>query len=174
VQIALGPNAGNWRIADTAVLQDLSWGHEYQVIFRVANYVSEGQNDGKPAGFLAQIAGTGVAGGPVLTSSSWQVAVDNPALDYEDQVLTWGPATVYGKNEGPNIWTQNGGPVAGIDLSAEWIWDNRNYSQLAHPYLWVRGTFTTAVPEPGSVLIWSLVIVGSVACARWRRKRRVA
>jgi len=169
VAIAVGPNANNWHIADTATL-DLEYG-DYQLIFRVSNL--EGPGSGNPAALLAQISGPVV--GDLLSSSSWDYALYDGTTPTDFDTLDWNAATEWGNNGGPNIWTSvHGGPVAGISTSAQWIWDDINFGggEDFHAELWLRAEFS-AVPEPASIAVWSL-LGGLGLIVGWRRRRRAA
>jgi hypothetical protein len=153
-----GPNATNWRLADTSTLS-LGVG-DYQIIFRVNNL--GGPSEGNPAGFLAEVTGSGISG-DLTTSIDWEYSLTAPsAADPTNfDALTWTAATSYGNNGGSNIWTSvHGGPISGISTSAEWIWSENNFND---PYtdgeMYLRGHFRV-VPEPTSVSVIGLGLLG--------------
>jgi len=169
-----GPNASNWRTADTAQL-DLDPG-VYSLVFRVSNSGSAGPNN--PAGFLAELCGDVASDtGSILSSDAWQYAVDSggdPPSDFNN--LTWASVTVWSHNVDKNgdpsdIWYRvKGGPVAGISDDAAWIWSEKNFTTDTDPKLWIRVTMTV-IPEPASLLIWGLLgLVAVVGTCRLRRK----
>jgi hypothetical protein len=177
VSIGVGSNASNWTNVDTAVLY-LDPSDQYQLIFRVNNNVNEGYNGGNPAAFLAEITG-GIAGGSSVTSSAWEYAIDDGTTPTNFNALSWAAATEYGYNGEPGItWTHfNGGAVSGISATAQWIWSDVNYGDLDpavsgpadYNYLWLRTTITT-IPEPGSLIVWSLLGALGITVSCWRRR----
>lgn len=183
VPISVGPNAGNWMVADTTTVS-LDPG-EYSVVFRVKNTGALGE--GNPAAFLGQIhGGAGTVYSSAGPASGWQWAFatgpDNSAPDFT--TLTWTDATSYGFNGGPNIWTQVlGHAVTGIHTNAQWIWANKNFAEPsgsngAYDDLWIKGSFTlsssgdvSAIPEPASLAIWGLAGLGLAGVAALRRRK---
>jgi hypothetical protein len=176
-----GGAAGDWQTADSqnVALQD---GHSYDVIFRVQNTGTG--SSGNPAGFLAEISGTGPfadrVSGELLTSTSWDYSVitgtpsESSAADF--LLRSWSPASAFGINNGSaNIWTNtNGGPIAGIDSLARWIWSPTNFSALTPADVYLRGHFNIAlVPLPPAVWLFGSSLVALLAVAR-RRTRTAA
>jgi hypothetical protein len=197
-----GANAANWKQADTLALtlegQDTyqvifrvnndttvsAPGHQGGTQYAPGN--------NNPAGFLAQITGA-IEGGQLLSSSLWEYAIDDGTTPADFNSLTWHLATAWGwtasgntgspYNGGTNIWTSNnGGPISGISTSAQWIWGPHNGIQLgdsqyaAENYLWIRATIATQsgiiVPEPATILVWSLLGAASWLGMRvWRQGR---
>jgi hypothetical protein len=175
VFIAPGPNAADWQVADTATL-NLDSEHVYQLIFRVQNDTSYALGSGNPAAFMAQISGN--VNGAVLTSAKWEYAIDGGTVPTDFNTLSWSPAAEYGGNGESNIWTSvHGGPISGISTGAEWIWAPYNFEDLAtHPEynnLWLRSVIDT-IPEPASLLVWSLLVGLGIAMVRWQRRRLTA
>ncbi len=162
------PNAGNWRVADTAQVDLPHWG-DYQLIFEVANSGTGGP--GNPAGFLAEVSGPGVSG-DLLTDIVWEWApVDNSEQGPDDfNALTWTPVTSYGRNDANTIWYQNNGnqPVAGISGAAHWVWNHKNFVAEMDSPLYFRGEFVVT-PEPGTLAILGLGIA-VVGMLRMRRR----
>jgi hypothetical protein len=157
VSQALGPNANDWRLSDTAVIDLVP--DSYQVIFRVRNDTSYPLGSGNPAALLAEISGAGVSG-DLLTATSWDWAIASGADPADFNTLTWAAATSWGTNGGSNIWTSNnGGPVAGISTSAHWIWNSDNFSTTMDQELYLRGEFNV-VPEPGTLTLMGLALAG--------------
>jgi hypothetical protein len=169
------PDGNNavWTLSDTESLT-LEYGHTYQLIFRAFNDTSPiwGYTDGNPAGLLAEIVGD--VAGPKLTSFAWQYAIDTGqgfgSYPADFNTLTWLSVTpwVYqgtdAYNGGDNNWTkQNGGPIEGISLGAQWIWSPHNGAALGtyleENFLWIRTQITTpaAIPEPSTLIVWSLL-----------------
>jgi hypothetical protein len=133
----------------------------------------------------------------MVTSSSWQYALDTdhgnaglaPPTDGWLGATQWAylqsnPQGGSSLNSGPNIWSQNGGPIAGISSNANWIWGDKNGEQLGplgnpdpENWLWLKGTFTTvgaaqeAVPEPVSLIVWSVLGLGGGLGVMRRRRR---
>lgn len=189
-------NNGIWQQSTTATLSGLNYGTAYTLYFQVKNVEDRDLffgNAGNPAGFLAEIRGP--ATGNTLSSSGWEWALDTTqgtAGAAPPTSGTWSGATQWGYlssdptnsgagsslNGGNNIWKNAvNGPIQGISTSAHWIWSNRNGTQLAgdyvgENYLWLRTTVTTAVPEPASLAIWSLIAVGAAGVASRRKVRR--
>jgi hypothetical protein len=173
-----GANASNWKSADTLTLA-LDYGHTYDLIFRVCNDTTVYRADGwrfsstyppgnsNPAAFLAEIKGT--VTGPTLTSTAWEYAIDTGVVPGNfDTDLTWYSTTAWAwqgtssYNGGSNIWTSSkGGPISGISTSAQWIWGPHNGLDLgtytAENYLWIRTSITTPIPEPATLIVWSLL-----------------
>jgi len=162
----LGANSGNWKIADSAVL-NLSPA-SYQLIFRVENLGTG--SSGNPAGLLVEIQGVGVSG-DLLTSTNWEYALVGGADPADFNTLTWAAATQYGNNGSPNIWTtNNNGPIAGISTSAQWIWSSPNFTSSMDQELYLRAGIT-AVPEPASM---TLLALGLASAGAWMRRKKKA
>ena len=154
VELPLGPNAANWRIADTYSYMDVPVG-SYTLAFLIRNDMPGG--GGNPGGFLADLE---VGGVDYSTSAAWMVSLDGN---------TWDSATTYGNNGGSNIWTSvNGGPVADIRSSAEWIWSDVNFSCGTAEYALFKTSFDVSgavpqpapTPEPATMILLSSGLAG--------------
>jgi hypothetical protein len=161
----LGTNSSTWQLADSHTLSGLEAGKQYQIVWEVENLWSEQYPPGRnnPAGFLAQIA-FGVQP-PILPSEGWEFAL----YTYSGapfSSLNWTAAKEWGANSGSNIWiTANGGPIAGIDANAQWIWSANN---IWDQHGFVRTTFTAPVPLPAAAWMLGAGLVGLVAVRRRR------
>ena len=184
-----------WWVPETRTVSGLDYGHTYEIFFRVWNDGPYG-SDGNPAAFLAEIKSG--ATGQVLTSGipspsvdRWQFALDpsHDPITYPDEAPPtsgWQDATEWAYqgtsslNGGNNIWrSAPGGPIAGISTSAHWIWGDKNGTQLGPPetpdpenWLWLKATITTPVPEPASLIVWSVLGIGGAVGAMRRRRAR--
>lgn len=164
----LGANRSTWQSADSYTLSNLEAGKQYQIVWEVRNLWSEQYPPGpnNPAGFLAQIAFGGQP--PILSSSSWQFA---PYEDYQSGApfnsLSWTAVKTYKSNsDGSTIWyAVNGGPIAGIDVAAQWIWSANN---IWGQHGFVRTTFEAPVPLPAAAWMLGAGLVGLVAVRRRR------
>ena len=176
--------------------------NDYQLIFRVYNDTTTQPSNSNPAGFLAQVtaqvAGQITSGADtLLTSSSWSYAVD-PLQGVGDNTdwaaLQWHSAETWAiggndaSNGGNNIWSSvNGRPIAGISSAAQWIWGSKNGDGLfsngvddPQNWLFIKTTISTGsdagapVPEPATILVWSLLGAASWLGMRvWRGGRRI-
>lgn len=138
-------NADDWQQSGTVVL-DLDAGTHW-FAWNVTNLGDAGS--GNPAALLAEILWDG---GANYSSSAWEhFNVSTGA--------TIAGATEYGSNGGANIWTTtNGGPVAGISTSANWIYTANNFAN-ADPEAWFR-TSITVVPEPSTLTLLGASLLG--------------
>lgn len=149
-QTVLGDN--NWKTAESWSV-DLPYG---QFVVAVKGWNAGNYSTGNPAAFLAELALPpealfGDLGGQTLvTDGTWKYAVGVGSPDWTSPAFDdsgWQAAALYGTNGGSSIWRSvNGGPVAGVSTSANWIW-----SQVpADSPVYLRRVFTIvpAVSEP--------------------------
>lgn len=143
-------NANDWTNADTAVL-DLAPG-TYWIGFIARNFIEPPPGPGNPAGILAQILWQGFSN---VSSSAWDVTTD---------LASWTSATQWAQN-GTGVW---GGNLLGeISSDAHWLWNNVNFSSDTLPNLGFR-TSITVVPEPGTLGLLGLGLLGLVTTRRRR------
>ncbi len=179
------PAATSWQTASTFTI-DLAPapGQSYQIIWQVVNDdapLYRPPSAINPGGFLAQITTPSpLFEGNWLSSSAWQVAsVPNLNQPGDFNSLSWVTATQYGANNNSGtIWDQvNGGPVAGISGSAQWIWTAANFGDVGAPGLtdsvFIKTTMTdslNSVPEPSTLLFFGSGLIGLVGLQRKFRK----
>jgi len=172
------PNTDNWTIADTTTV-DLANG-QYQILFRVHQDGTFGSAN--PAGFLAQITGSGL----IVTSEEWEYvsAVGTSSPPGNDAgwqlVREWGANKANGGPGGQNtIWYNvKGGPIADISADAQWIWGGSNFAETAPAPIseeWFRTSFAVPlqeIPEPTTLAIWSLLGGLGLAFGWYRTRKR--
>lgn len=179
------PAATSWTTASTFTL-DLAPApsHSYQIIWQVVNDdppLYRNPAAFNPGGFLAQITTPSpLFKGDWLSSSAWEVAfVPNLNQPGDFNSLSWVTATEYGANNNTGtIWDQvNGGPIAGISGSAQWIWTAANFADMGAPGLkdsvFIKTTMTdppNSVPEPSTLLLISSGLISLVGLKKKFRK----
>ena len=178
-------NNADWKIADSVTVEGLNHGDTYQFFFRVHNLDDAGMDN--PAGFLAEISGHAISGytSDLFTSRSWDYAVDLHPDEDDDSppAVGWAAATEWAfyqtsssSNGGDNFWTSNHGQIEGISGQARWIWGPHNGAELVEyegeNYLWLRATITTGLPEPSTLLIWSLLALSGMGLNVTQRRKR--
>jgi hypothetical protein len=156
---------------------------------------------GNPAGFLADLKLSGYLSPPTPLLSSggsdtWQWATDagkgvGAVTTSTITSLTWSNAVAWdystsgptgnAYNGGNNIWGYQSGLIPSISTSAQWIWSDSNGVDLgpaspnesAENYLWIKTEITVQpIPEPATIIVWSLLGVGSWLGMRVVRRRR--
>ena len=180
------PAATSWQTASTFTI-DLAPApaQTYQIIWQVANddpLLRRDPSAINPGGFLAQITTPSpFFKGDFLSSSAWEVTFA-PNLNQPQDLnsFTWVPAAQYGaNNDSGTIWNQiNGGPIAGISGSAQWIWTPANFTDWGAPGLtdsvFIRTTITdpptNGVPEPSTLLLISSGLISLVGLRKRLRK----
>lgn len=147
LEAVLAPKVSDWR---TVAVDNVNLAPgNYTIYFIVGNFLPGG--GGNPAALLAQISGP--VSGNTVTSTNWEFT--------SIFSTSWVPATSYGNNGGSNIWnTVNGGPVAGIGPTAQWIWASSNESPTAPQAGLLRGSFTV-VPVPAAVWLLGSALIGA-------------
>jgi len=168
----------------------------YELIFRVNNRSDPGNgygSPGNPAAFLADLTISGYlypSEERLSSSSSWSWIIDTgkgigAPPDFTN--LTWTSATEWSyegtspNNGGVNIWTNGNGdnPISDISLNARWIWGDKNGTDLGtdvdpdpENWLWIKtDIIVPPIPEPATIIIWSLLGGASWLGMRvWRRR----
>ncbi len=139
-------NSTNWKSSDSVTF-NLAPG-TYSFAWLVEN---AGRNSsGNPAALLAEYS---VDGSVVSSSSDWEL-FDNTTGAFIAS------ATEYGANgQSGVIWTNaNGGPIAGISASANWIYSANNFAD-ADRSVWLRTTVdvpSTNVSAPSMLALFAL------------------
>lgn len=148
------PNMSNWTQSDSLTI-DLDAGTHY-FAWQITN--SGPASSSNPAALLAEILWDGNAN---YSSAGWEIYNQADGSFIAN-------ATEYGLNGAPNIWTtNNGGAVAGISTSANWIYTANNFAS-ADASAWIRTSITIAsAPEPG---VLGLLGIGLLGLAYSRRK----
>jgi len=187
-----GPNYNVWGSADTLTF-DVPYGKPLDLYFAVMNETDTG---GNPAGFLAQVKTDGyfLENGKslLLSDLSWEVAVvpfstwstaqppeehGTPTKPTFDPAvgLTWKPPTSYYSNiynTGALGWDWT--KVNGIDDNALWLWTDKQWTiangSAGMDYLAVFRTTVTPVPEPSSMMLLGMGILGLFGLGRKKIK----
>ncbi|MCI4410055.1 MAG: PEP-CTERM sorting domain-containing protein [Thiotrichales bacterium] len=156
-------NLNNWT-KSSALNLSIASGSAYDFVWSVSNQGKASASN--PAGFLAQF---NLGGTDYFSSNApmWTVSKNGGK--------TWTAATLANVvspfNGGSNIWTNaNGGPIAGISTSAQWIWDGVNNVASTPKDILVKATVVSAVPEASMLAMMGLGLLAMFGFARSRKQ----
>ena len=182
IPLSLGPGAAWWPTVDSysAFLEAYAI-HEF--VWEVKNWDFHTPSL-NPGGFLGEILPADKLliekdyASTALSGTTWEVYVSPTGAIAPDQFHTipWSWSTTYGANSDPTIWNVNlGGPVSGINGSAQWIWGPGNFGDPGAPTssssVYIRATVYAHAPEPGTILLLGSGLLGLGIVARMRRKK---